>query len=124
MASRVASRDSLVGQTLGHYLITEKIGAGGMGEVYLAEHCLLRRLCAVKMIRPEWAGDPGCGLGSREHPGSRRRECVGSADGLERPPQAAAPAELLARIDDLSADQVDALLNALLNEKGPCIGQS
>src|SRR2546423_13799642 len=29
-----------------------------MGEVYLAEHWLLRRPCAVKLIRPERAGDP------------------------------------------------------------------
>src|SRR2546423_11784789 len=29
-----------------------------MGEVYLAEHGLLRRPCALKLIRPEWEGDP------------------------------------------------------------------
>src|SRR5262249_48537634 len=33
-------------------------GAGGMGEVYRAEHVLLRRPCALKIIRPERAGDP------------------------------------------------------------------
>ena len=29
-----------------------------MGEVYLAEHALLRCPCVIKLIRPEWAGDP------------------------------------------------------------------
>ncbi len=43
---------------LGQYQLKERLGAGGMGEVYLAEHLLLRRPCAVKLIRPECAGDP------------------------------------------------------------------
>ncbi len=43
---------------LGQYTLKQKLGSGGMGEVYLAEHLLLRRPCAVKLIRPEQAGDP------------------------------------------------------------------
>ena len=43
---------------LGRYHLKEKLGSGGMGEVYLAEHTLLKRPCAIKVIRPEKMGDP------------------------------------------------------------------
>ncbi|QEH32394.1 Serine/threonine-protein kinase PknB [Aquisphaera giovannonii] len=43
---------------LGQYRLEGKIGSGGMGEVYLAEHALLKRPCAVKLIRPREAADP------------------------------------------------------------------
>jgi serine/threonine-protein kinase len=43
---------------LGQYVLKDRLGAGGMGEVYLAEHVLLRRPCAVKFVRRERAGDP------------------------------------------------------------------
>jgi serine/threonine protein kinase len=42
---------------LGQYRLKQRLGSGGMGEVYLAEHLLLRRPCAVKLIRPEHAND-------------------------------------------------------------------
>lgn len=42
---------------LGQYHLKQRLGAGGMGEVYLGEHTLLRRPCAIKVIRPEQAGD-------------------------------------------------------------------
>jgi serine/threonine-protein kinase len=43
---------------LNQYRLKGLIGAGGMGLVYLAEHQLLKRPCAIKLIAPERAGDP------------------------------------------------------------------
>jgi serine/threonine-protein kinase len=43
---------------LNQYHLGERLGSGGMGDVYLAEHRLLKRRCALKLIRPESAGDP------------------------------------------------------------------
>jgi serine/threonine-protein kinase len=48
---------ALAARTLGQYQLKHELGRGGMGEVYLAEHVLLRRPCAVKIIRREQAGD-------------------------------------------------------------------
>jgi eukaryotic-like serine/threonine-protein kinase len=42
----------------GQYRLRKRIGSGGMGEVYLAEHQLLKRPCALKLIRPEDVADP------------------------------------------------------------------
>jgi serine/threonine-protein kinase len=42
---------------LGQYQLKRRLGSGGMGEVYLAEHVLLKQPVAVKVIRPERAGD-------------------------------------------------------------------
>jgi serine/threonine-protein kinase len=45
-------------QDTGMYRLTEKIGQGGMGEVWKAEHRLLARPAAIKVIRPELMGLP------------------------------------------------------------------
>lgn len=51
-------REAFAAKQLGQYRLKRKLGSGGMGEVYLAEHQMLKRPCAVKLIRPEKAGDP------------------------------------------------------------------
>jgi serine/threonine-protein kinase len=44
-------------RALGQYRVIRHLGEGGMGTVYLAEHVLLKRECAVKLIRQDWAGN-------------------------------------------------------------------
>jgi serine/threonine-protein kinase len=59
VASRVnlsLRRRSYDARHVGHYNLHGKIGAGAMGEVYLATHSLLKRRTAIKFLRPEIAG--------------------------------------------------------------------
>jgi serine/threonine-protein kinase len=51
-------REAFAAKQLGQYRLKRRLGSGGMGEVYLAEHQMMKRPCAVKLIRPEKAGDP------------------------------------------------------------------
>src|SRR6266516_4007571 len=49
--------DLLIGQTIGHYKISESIGTGGMGEVYLATDVTAGRKAALKLLPRRFTGD-------------------------------------------------------------------
>lgn len=76
---------------IGRYPILEKLGSGGMGEVYLAKDPVLGRKVAIKVLHKEFVADPirlarfekeAKAASSLEHPGVAHIYEIGEADGV------------------------------------------
>ena len=122
----------LIGRSLGHFRVVEKIGEGGMGVVYLAEDTRLGRKVALKVLPPELSSDAGRrarferearAVAALNHPNIVTIHSVEEHDGLcfltmelvEGQPLShlfAGPALPLARLLDLSIGISEALVAA------------
>jgi tRNA A-37 threonylcarbamoyl transferase component Bud32 len=82
----------MIGRTLGHYEVVEKLGEGGMGAVYKARDARLGRFVALKALPAEKVGDPdrqrrfaqeARSASALNHPHIVTVDDVGSADGSD-----------------------------------------
>jgi serine/threonine protein kinase len=83
--------NTLAGRTLSHYQVESLLGAGGMGEVYLARDSRLDRTVAIKILPADLAGDPermqrfereARAASALNHPNVATIYDVGESDGL------------------------------------------
>src|SRR6185369_8561454 len=56
--TKVSRSGPMIGKTVHHYQFVEKLGAGGMGEIWKAQDTRLNRFVAVKILTSASAGDP------------------------------------------------------------------
>ena len=82
----------MIGQTISHYRVLQKLGAGGMGIVYLAEDIRLDRRVALKILPPEFAVDENRGerflrearaVATLNHPGIAVLYEIGDTEGTQ-----------------------------------------
>src|SRR5262245_45740155 len=50
--------DGMIGKTIGNYIVRNKLGEGGMGSVYFAEHPSIGKRVALKVLHAQFASQP------------------------------------------------------------------
>ncbi len=106
----------MVGKTLSHYKVLEKIGEGGMGEVYRAEDTNLSREVAIKVLPEQFTQDPqrlarfereAKLLASLNHPNIAAIHSFEHSDGIHFLVLELVPGDTLARISHTCFSRFD-----------------